>query len=197
MTDLAAPPAGTTRAYEGMQLPIAGGWSVDPTHSSVEFVARHLMVAKVRGRFREYDVQLVIADDPTESTLRAEIVASSITTGDDGRDASLRGPDFLDAEHYPVLRFESREVVVLAANRFAVVGDFTIREQTHPLSLAVELTGTTIDPWKNERAFYSASAEFDRYGWGLDWNQAFPGGGLAVGRNVRIELEVSAIRTGG
>lgn len=196
MTDLATPPA-AARVIEGRPVPPAGHWVVDSSHSNVEFVARHLMVAKVRGRFTTYSAEFDIADRPEDSALSVTIDAASITTGDDARDGHLRGPDFLDLENHPNITFTSTDIRAtgLGDSSWSVTGDFTVRGVTKPLTLQVEFNGVAVDPWDNTKAFFSASGEFDRDEYGVEWNQPLANGGVVVGKKVKIELEIEAAQS--
>jgi polyisoprenoid-binding protein YceI len=181
-----------TRVVENRTVPAAGRWSVDTHHSTVEFVARHLMVTKVRGRFLDYDATIDVAERPEDSRLDVTIQAASISTGDEGRDGHLVSADFLDVEQYPTLTFHSTGVRPTGASTWRVDGDLTIHGVTRPVALDVEFGGVATDPWGNTKAFFSASTELDREEFGLTWNQPLAGGGVLVGKKVRIELEVQA-----
>ena len=187
----------STRVVDGHTVPAAGTWTVDRSHSTVEFVVRHLMVAKVRGRFAEYDAEIHIGERPEDSRVDVTINASSITTGEDARDAHLRSPDFLDVESYPTLVFATRAVHATSGDTWAVDGDLTIHGVTKPVTLSVEFGGVATDPWDNEKAFFTASTEFDREDWGLTYNQPLTGGGVLVGKKIRVELEIEAARSAG
>jgi polyisoprenoid-binding protein YceI len=175
------------------QILAPGAWEIDPSHSNVEFVARHLL-SKVRGRFSGFSGTLTIADQPTESSAEVTIDAGSITTGTDDRDTHLRSADFLDVERYPTLSF--RSTAVRAGDepgRYLVDGDLTIRDVTRPVTLDVEYLGWSDDPWGGKRAGFSATTEITRDDFGASWNVVVESGGLLVGKKVRIELEVEAI----
>lgn len=184
-----------TRSVEGVEVPAAGRWEIDPAHSSVEFVARHLMLAKVRGRFAGFSGTLNVADVPEESWVDVTIDAATIDTREPQRDQHLRSPDFLDAERYPTLRYEGGGLEQNGGSRFKLFGSLTIRAVTRPLILDVEFQGVTEDPWGGTRAVFSASAEIDREDFGLTWNQALETGGVLVGKRVRIEIEIEAVRS--
>jgi polyisoprenoid-binding protein YceI len=181
-----------TRTVDGVQLPEAGRWEVDRSHSSVEFVVRHLMVSKVRGRFGEFSGVLHIADVPEESSVDVVIDAAGIDTRDSGRDEHLRSQDFLDIATYPTLAFRSTGVRQ-AGGRWAVDGELTVKGITRPVTLDVEFEGAVANPWGNQVASFTASTEIDREDFGLTWNQALETGGVLVGRKVRIDLSVEAI----
>jgi polyisoprenoid-binding protein YceI len=181
-----------TRVVDGHSVPAEGSWSVDPAHSTVEFVARHLMVTKVRGRFSDYDAAITIGERPEDSKVDVTIRAASITTGDPARDGHLVSADFLDVENYPTITFASTGVRSDGGNTWQVDGDLTVHGVTRPVTLAVEFGGVATDPWDNTKAFFSAATEFDRETFGLTWNQPLAGGGVLVGKKVRVELEIQA-----
>jgi polyisoprenoid-binding protein YceI len=181
-----------TRTVDGVQLPAAGRWEIDRSHSNVEFVVRHLMVSKVKGRFGEFSGSLHVGEVPEESSVEVVIDASSIDTRDSGRDEHLRSADFLDVAGYPTLTFRSTAVRG-RGERWQVDGELTIRGVTRPVSLDVELEGVVTSPWGKQVASFTASTEVDREDFGLTWNQALETGGVLVGRKVRIELSVEAI----
>lgn len=182
------------RVVDGRPVPAAGRWEIDKAHSSVGFVARHLMVGKTRGRFADYDVDLVIGDRPEDSRVEVTIAAASISTGDDGRDAHLVSPDFLDVENHPALTFHTVSVTPESEDRWRVDGELTIVGVTRPVTLEVEFDGAVVDPWDNEKASFSASTEFDREEYGLTWNQPLAAGGVLVGKKVKVEIEIEATR---
>ena len=173
-----------------MEIPAAGTYAIDRSQSSVEFVGRHLMITKVRGRFTDFDGEIEIAEPPEGSSVVASIATASVHTADDMRDGHLRGPDFLDAEQYPTITFRSTGVEPGARGSWKVHGDLTVRHVSRPVVLDVEFDGT-----RGERIAFRASTEVDREHWGLTWNPALETGGLLVGKRVRIELRVEATRT--
>jgi polyisoprenoid-binding protein YceI len=181
-----------TRVVDGRTVPAAGSWSVDQAHSTVEFVARHLMVTKVRGRFSDYDASITIGERPEDSSVDVTIRAGSIATGDSGRDGHLVSPDFLDVAQYPTITFASKGVHPTGPSTWNVDGDLTVHGVTQAVTLTVEFGGVATDPWDNTKAFFSASTEFDREAFGLTWNQPLAGGGVLVGKKVRVELEIQA-----
>jgi polyisoprenoid-binding protein YceI len=171
-----------------------GTWAVDPAHTSLDFVARHMMVAKTRGRFGEFEAAIHVEDDPDRSWAEATIAAASLDTSHEQRDGHLKAPDFLDVERFPKLRFRSTSIAHVEGTRWRVRGDLTIRDVTLPIDLEAELNGTTKSPWGQDVAFFSARGEFDREGYGMVWNQTLESGGLLVGKKVQIEIEGEAIR---
>lgn len=186
--------AAPTRTLAGRELPAPGTYEIDPVHTSVEFVVRHLMVAKVRGRFAGFSGTVHIDEVPEESSVAGVIDATSIDTGQPDRDEHLRSADFLEVERFPELRFASTRVET-GAETWTVTGDLTIRGVTRPVELDVEFVGGVIDPWGGQRLGFSASTEIDREDFGLTWNQPLEAGGFVVGKKVRIELEAEAVRT--
>ncbi|MEZ4449081.1 MAG: YceI family protein [Nannocystaceae bacterium] len=170
-------------------------WEIDHTHSSIHFWVRHLMVSKVHGAFASWRGRLVLGeDDLARSSVHVEIDAASLDTREQRRDEHLRSPDFLDVGAHPTITFESREVAVVADDHLQIRGDLTIRGNTRPITLEVEVGGRTRDPWGGERAGFSATATLDRRDFGLTWNQALEVGGVLVGDKVTITLEIEAIR---
>ncbi len=187
MTDTAT----LTRVVDGVEIPIAGSWSIDPAHTSVEFVARHLMVTKVRGRFTDVSGGFEIAEDPADSQVQVTIDAASITTGDADRNAHLRSGDFLETDRFPHLAFRSTDLR-RASDGWKMDGELTIKDVTRPVTLHLEYLGVTVDPWGNPKAAFSASTSIDREDFGLTWNVALEAGGVLVGKKVTIEIEVQA-----
>lgn len=185
-----------TRTIDGVEAPRAGTWTIDAAHSSVEVIARHLMLAKVRGRFGSFAGEIVVGDTPEDSGVEVTIDAASIDTGEPKRDEHLRSPDFLDVENHPTLTFRSSGARRTGERTLEVDGDLTIRGVVRPVTLDVEYLGVTQDPWGNTRAAFSATTEIDREEFGITWNQALETGGVMVGRKLKVELEVSAVHSG-
>ena len=186
--------AATHRVVDGVTLPAAGTYVLDPTHTRIGFVARHLMVTKVRGSFREFQGSITIGEEPNSSTAEATIKSASIDTGTPDRDVHLASGDFLEAEKYPTLKFANARVVSQKGANFAVVGDLTIKDVTREVTLDVELDGVAKDPWGNEKLAITASTEIDREDFGMTWNVALETGGVLVSKKVRIEIEAQAAR---
>jgi polyisoprenoid-binding protein YceI len=183
-----------TRAFNGLDIPEAGTFAIDTSHSAAAFTVRHLMVAKTKGRFTDFAGEIVIADDPLASSVEVTIQAASISTGDDTRDNHLRSPDFLDVEQYPTLTYKSTSVRHVKGERFEVQGELTVAGVTKPTSLDLEYVGVVTDPWGGTRAVFSASTKINREDFGLSWNQALETGGVLVGKEVSIDLEVEAVK---
>lgn len=183
-----------TREIQGTQVPVAGTYTIDPSHTTVEFVARHLMITKVRGRFTDFEGVVEIADVPEQSRAEVTIQAASIDTADASRDEHVRSEEFLDAERHPTLTFRSTSVERGKGDAWKLHGELTVRGVTRPVVLDVEFEGTQTDPWGGERIGFTAATEVDREDWGLTWNQVLETGGVLVGRKIRIELGVQAVR---
>ena len=180
------------REINGVELPQTGDWVIDPAHSSIEAVARHMVVTKVRGHFEEFSGTVHIDEDPAKSWAEASIKAASINTNAPDRDAHLRSPDFLNADEYPELTFKSTRLGHKGGRRFEVVGDLTIRGETHPVTLDVQFGGVVTDPFGQVKALFSASTKLEREKWGVNWNQALEAGGMLVSKTLDIEIEVQA-----
>jgi polyisoprenoid-binding protein YceI len=184
----------TTRDYAGLTIPTAGTFKIDPAHTRVGFVARHLMVSKVRGSFTEVSGEITVAEDPLASSVEVHIPATSITTGVIDRDNHLRSGDFLEIEKYPELVFRSTRLERPAGEDFKLVGELTIRDVTREVALNVEFEGLAKSPWGQEVIGFSATTEIDREDFGITWNQALEAGGVVVGKKVKIEIEAEAVR---
>ena len=180
-----APAAGTKTA-----------WKLDPAHSIVEFSAKHLMITTVKGRIT--DVEGIIYTDEknlTNSSVEVTLKAISLDTRTDQRDQHLRSADFLHVEKFPEIKFHSTRIQGDESS-FKLTGDLTIRDVTKPITLDVEFEGETKDPWGGERVGFSATGKIDRREFGLTWNQALETGGVVVGNDIKISVEVQAVKTG-
>lgn len=178
------------------QLALADNWKIDPAHTAVEFKIRHLMVSWVKGVFTDVQGSAVVNDgDYTKSSIQVQIATASINTNNKKRDDHLRSPDFFDVATYPAMSFVSKEVVVADGKPVQIVGDLTIRGETRTVTLVVEdFSQTVIDPWGSTRRGASASTTINRKDFGLTWNKALEAGGVVVGDEVRISLEVELIK---
>jgi polyisoprenoid-binding protein YceI len=181
-----------TRTLDDIQAPAAGTWAIDPTHTTVEFIGRHLVFTKVRGRFTGVSGAVTVADDPNASSVEITLDAASITTGTPDRDAHLKSADFFDVESYPEITFKSTSVE-WKGHEGTVTGDLTVRGVSKPITLDVDLTGVVTDPWGGDRAVFSASGEVDREDWGLTWNMALESGGVLVSKKIRFEIETELV----
>jgi polyisoprenoid-binding protein YceI len=174
---------------------LTGDYTLDPAHSRIGFVARHAMVTKVRGLFKEFDGAIHLdGEDPTRSSARVSIEVASIDSQQADRDAHLRGADFFDAERFPTMTFASTRVDPAADGRYTLTGDLTIRDITRPVSIDLELTGVVRDPWGMHRIGFEGSVAVNRRDWDLSWNMPLDTGGLLVSEKVTIELDVALVR---
>jgi polyisoprenoid-binding protein YceI len=181
------------RTHDNRVIPAAGVYDIDNAHTSVEFVARHLMITKVRGRFDDVCGRITIAEEPANSHVEAQISVASLSTGDDDRDNHLRGPDFFDVDNFPMIGFASTDVTARPDGTWEVDGDLTVRDVTRRVTLDVDFEGAEISPFGDERIGFNATIEIDREDFGLTWNVALETGGLLVGKVARIELAVEAV----
>ncbi len=182
------------RSYNGTEIPVAGTYLLDANHKRVGFVARHLMVGKVRGQFADATATILVGEDPLQSSVTATIQAASIGTGQEQRDGHLKSPDFFDVEKFPTLEYRSTGVKSFDGNEFVLTGELTIKDVTVPVELEVELEGVGRSPYGQDVFGFSASTELDREAFGITWNVALETGGVMVGKKVKIEIEGEAIR---
>jgi polyisoprenoid-binding protein YceI len=180
-----------TRTVDGVNLPAAGTYTLDVSHSSIGFVVKHLMVSKTRGSFRDFSGTVVIGEDPTQSSVEVTVNVESIETRDEKRDGHLRSADFFDVEQYPTMTFRSTKVLP-KGSEWLVDGDLTVHGVTGPLQLTVAFEGAAATPWGGQAIGFSAKGEVNREDFGLTWNQALETGGVLVGKKATIEIEAEA-----
>lgn len=174
---------------------IAGTYTLDPSHSRIGFVARHAMIAKVRGAFNEVSGTATIdGSNPADSTLEVTIQAGSIDTRDANRDGHLASPDFFDVATYPTITFVATGFAVVDDETVEVTGDLTIKGVTHEVTVPFTFGGSAVDPFGNSRIGFEGSVVVNRKDWGLTWNAALETGGVLVSDKVTLEFEVSAVR---
>lgn len=174
---------------------LEGVWKIDPSHTTVQFAVKHMAFTTVRGRFNAVQGTITLrGGDLASATVEAEIDAASVETGDAQRDQHLRSADFFDVERFPKLTFRSTQIRPLGDGRFAVVGALTIRDVTREISLEASFDGAGKDPWGNLRAGFSATTAISRKDFGLTWNQVLETGGVLVSDEVKITLELEAIK---
>jgi polyisoprenoid-binding protein YceI len=173
-------------------------WTIDPAHSLVEFSVKHMMIATVKGRFRDVSGTITLNEaEPARSSVAVELGAESIDTGVTQRDDHLRSADFFDVEAHPKLVFTTRRVegaFAQAGDRFRIVGDLSIRGVGREVVLDATYEGRGRDPWGGDRIAFTADTRLDRREYGLGWNQALETGGVLVSNEIRIHLEVQAVR---
>jgi polyisoprenoid-binding protein YceI len=177
-----------------VQIPgyVVGTWDIDATHSTVGFSVRHMMVSKVRGYFREFSGAIVTAEDPTQSTVTANVNMDSIDTRQEQRDAHIRSADFFDVGNHTEMTFRSTSVKTDGGD-WTVEGDLTIKGITKPVTLELELNGFGPDAYGGTRAGFTAKTEISRKEYGVDIAMPMDGGGVVVGDKISVELEIEAV----
>lgn len=169
-------------------------WKIDPAHSEVNFTVRHMMISNVRGRFENFTGTVEFdPENPVNSSVEVQIEANSVNTREDPRDNHLRSADFFDAEKYPYLTFKSKKVVVDDDSRGRIIGDLTIRGITREVTLDTDFNGTSQSPYGANVAGFSASTKINRKDWGLAWNVALETGGVLVGEEIKINIELEIV----
>lgn len=171
-------------------------WQIDPTHTTIEFSVRHMMISRVRGQFDRFSGAINIDEDnPERSSVDVHIDAASINTREAQRDAHLRSADFLNADLYPTLHFKSTKIETTSKNKARMFGDLTIRDVTRPVVVEVEFVGQSKSPWGNLVYGFTGATKINRKDWGLVWNVALETGGVLVGDEVAINIEIELIKT--
>ena len=174
---------------------LTGEYTIDPSHTRIGFVARHAMVTKVRGAFKDFAGSFHIdAEDPENSRADLTIQTKSIDTRNADRDAHLRSNDFFAMDEYPEITFSATAVEHVDQANYKVTGDLTIKGITKPVTIDLEHTGAAIDPWGNLRVGFEGSVSVNRKDWGVNWNAALEAGGVLVSDRVTLEFDVSATK---
>jgi polyisoprenoid-binding protein YceI len=173
---------------------VTGTWSIDPVHSEVSFVVRHMMVSKVRGRFDKFEGSITTAPDPLASTVTADVDLSTVNTGNETRDNHIRSEDFFHIEKHPLMTFRSTGVRPDGDN-FLLDGDLTLRDVTRPVTFSLEVNGFGPDPYGGTRAGFSATTEINRNDWNVSYNGPIPGASnaMVLSDKVTINLEIEAV----
>jgi polyisoprenoid-binding protein YceI len=171
---------------------VAGTWSIDPVHTEVGFAARHMMVSKVRGRFRTFSGQIVTGADPLDSSVTAEIDLSSIDTGNEQRDAHIKSADFFEVETYPTMTYQSTGVRP-HGDGFILDGKLTLKGVTKDVPLSLELNGFGPDPYGGTRAGFTATGEINRRDFGVNFSAVMETGGAVVSDKITLHLEIEAV----
>ena len=172
----------------------AGTYTIDKEHTVIGFVTKHAMVTKVRGNFGEFEGTINVAENIADSTAEATIKAASISTGNEDRDGHVKNEDFFNVEEYPELSFTTTNVNVDEDGNGTVTGDLTIKGTTKSVDLDVEDVATAEDPFGNTRLGFEATTKINRKDFGIDFNAPLKTGGVLVSEDIKIELEVSAIK---
>jgi len=170
-------------------------WTIDAAHTELGFAVRHLMLSTVRGRFGAVNGTVLVDEkDPKSSKIDVTVDVASIDTRQEMRDNHLRSADFFDVANHPTMHFVSTRIEGDVSKTFKVIGDLTIRGTTRQVALDVTLEGRAKDPWGNDRAGFSATGHINRHDFGLNWNQALEAGGVTVGAEVKLTLDVEIVR---
>jgi len=173
----------------------ADTWNIDPAHTNVEFSVRHMMISNVKGQFQKTSGTITTnGSDPASATIDATIDASSVDTRVERRDMHLKSPDFLDVAKYPTITFKSTKVEAAGPNKWKVTGDLTLHGVTKPVVLDVESSGPPVNVMGNTRAGASATTQIKRSDFGLSWNKALEAGGVMVGDEVAITIDIEAVK---
>ncbi len=180
---------------ETQVVPSTSTWTVDKTHSNVDFSVKHLVISTVRGHFRDFDATVYLDEsNPENSTVSASIDVASIDTNEGARDEHLRSDDFFNAAEFPKLTFASTSVEQLGPTKIKVTGNLTIRDITREVVLDGNFEGRIQDPWGNERAAFEADTEISRKDFNVRWNQMLETGGAVVSDKVKIHLYIEAVK---
>jgi len=170
-------------------------WVVDAAHSSIDFTVKHMMIANVKGAFHKFDAEIEAdPEDLTTADVRFSIDVTSVDTRNPDRDAHLRAPDFFDAEKYPTIEFRATKIERKEDGEYKVTGDVTIRGVTRPETFDLTFEGVGKDPWGNEKAGFSAQGKIKRSDYGLTYNAVLETGGLLIGDEIKVSLEVEAVK---
>ncbi|MEV7195169.1 YceI family protein [Streptomyces sp. NPDC093510] len=175
---------------------LTGDYTIDPAHTTIGFVARHAMVTNVKGSFLDFTGTLHLdGTDPSRSTASLDVTMESIDTGNADRDGHLKSADFFKTDEFPEMTFRSTRTEALGGDDYRVTGDLTILGTTKPLSIDLEFNGSAKDPFGNERVGFEGKAEILRSEWGLTWNAALETGGMLVSDKIKLNFDISAIKT--
>lgn len=173
-------------------------WQIDAAHSAAEFAVKHLMITTVKGHFVDVSGTITVDEaNPAAAQVDVSIGVASVDTRDEKRDAHLKSPDFFDVERFPTIRFKGKGVKGPVDGAFKLVGDLTIRDVTREVTLDVESSGSVVDPWGGQRRGYAATTKINRKDFGLTWNVALETGGVLVGDDVKIAIEVELVKQAG
>lgn len=170
-------------------------WAIDPAHTIVEVAANHLVIGKVKARFKRFEVDLDYDEaHPERTSFVARIDPASVDTGDEKRDAHLRSPDFFHVEKFPWIIFRSQKVHPLGEGRYKIIGDLTVRDVTRQVTLDATLTQPVKDPWGKLHVGFSAETTVNRKDFGLQWNIPLEEGGMLVGDLARISIDAELVK---
>ncbi|MFJ9201574.1 YceI family protein [Streptomyces flaveolus] len=191
----AATPAATPAAANPDLAALTGDYAIDPSHTTIGFVARHAMVTNVKGKFLDFTGTLHLdGTAPAESTASLDITMDSIDTGSADRDGHLKSADFFKTDEFPKMTFRSTKAEALGGGDYRITGDLTILGTTKPITIDLEFNGAAKDPFGNERVGFEGKAEILRSEWGLTWNAALETGGVLVSDKIKLNFDISAIK---
>lgn len=171
---------------------VAGTWDIDPVHTEIGFSVRHMMVSKVRGRFKTFSGQFVTGEDPLQSSVTAEIDLNSIDTGQEQRDDHIRSADFFEVQKYPTMTYRSTGIRA-EGDHYVLDGELTLKGVTKQVPLTLELNGFGPDPFGGTRAGFTATGEINRRDFGVDFSAPMETGGVVVADKINLQLEVEAV----
>jgi polyisoprenoid-binding protein YceI len=174
------------------QIP-TGTWTVDPSHSTVGFAVKHMGIATVRGKFEQFEGALEVTENGVVA--RGTVQTASVSTNEPQRDAHLRSADFFNADENPVISFQSTAIEAVDEDSFEITGDLTINGVTNPITLKAEVQGLDTDPWGNERVGLEVTGQLSRGDYGMTFNQALGSGNMLVADKVKLQLDVSAVKS--
>jgi polyisoprenoid-binding protein YceI len=178
-----------------METKTKTNWSLDMAHSKVNFKVKHLMISTVLGSFKEFDGEVnTDGNDFTTASINLSLKAASINTDAPDRDNHLRSADFLEAEKYPTLTFESTGIKDMGDDIYELTGNLSIKGISKKVVLSVEFGGLMTDPWGNIKAGFSVTGKINRKDWGLNWNAALEAGGFLVGDEVKIDSDIELLK---
>lgn len=185
----------TTTAATGLEQ-LTGTYDIDPSHSSLEFAAKHAMVTTVRGRFSDFSGVLHLdGSDPSKSRAEVTIKVDSLDSRSEQRDQHLRGEDFFDVANHPEITFKStRAAAGKDEGEYRMWGDLTIRGVSREVELVLTFTGAAQDPWGGQRVGFEGHATVNRKDWNLNWNVALEAGGILVSEKVKLNLDIAAVK---
>ncbi|MFJ9008540.1 YceI family protein [Streptomyces canus] len=188
----------TTSAVNPELAALTGDYTIDASHTTIGFTARHAMVTNVKGSFLDFSGSLHLdGSDPSRSTASIDVKMESIDTGNADRDGHLKSADFFKTEEFPTMTFRSNEAVALGGDDYRITGDLSILGTTKPLTIDLEFNGAAKDPFGNERVGFEGKAEILRSEWDLTWNAALETGGVLVSDKIKLTFDISAIRNAG
>lgn len=171
-------------------------WSIDQTHSSIQFAVKHMVISQAKGAFTDYVLKVETnGSEFSDAKIELEIDVKSITTSSADRDNHLRSADFFDIEKYPSIKFVSKSMTKISDEEYSLIGDISLKGITKSIEFKVNYGGQLIDPWGNVRAGFALEGSIDRFDFGLNWNPLLEAGGATLGKIVKLHAEIEIITT--